>query len=393
MAQELIKIYKDIKKIRDYLIKEGKRRYKGDTCQSKLQETEKILSNLEETVGKFTKLITAGTLGQSDIKKGQKAIDNIQLLYEEIKTLCVPLEESNSGSESDSDWKEFDTMAVFDLKTAANLLPVMNDDELVTLQLIDSIELYESMLKDGDKIHLVNFVLKTRLSYGAKLRMSASYTTVTSMVTDMRKHLLTRKSDTALQTRLQNARQNNRSISDFGEEIERLFADLTIAQADGDLKKYEVLKPINERTAIKRFSDGLRDHRLSTIIAARNFTSLKDAIRSALDEEVTSPAPPVLQYHQRGRSNVRGRGARGNRGYYHRGRNSQPQTHNYRQNSHTGNYNTFRGTRYMRGTRGTNMRQSRSGYVPHKVHWASNEQSKHETSDTDQQNLNQFFRS
>ena len=39
----------------------------------------------------------------------------------------------------------------FDLRTAASLLAVMIDSEVVTRQLIDSIELYGTMLDDTNK--------------------------------------------------------------------------------------------------------------------------------------------------------------------------------------------------------------------------------------------------
>ena len=66
--------------------------------------------------------------------------------------------------------------------------------------------------------------------------------------------------------------------------------DLTIAQADGKTENLKILQPLNEKQAIKRFADGLRNKWLSTIIAARKFDSLKDAIQTAIDEETTTPS-------------------------------------------------------------------------------------------------------
>ncbi|XP_060809983.1 uncharacterized protein LOC132904069 [Amyelois transitella] len=116
-------------------------------------------------------------------------------------------------------------MPTFDLKTALHLMPCMNDTEANTKQLIDNIEYYDSLL-DTEQY--------------------------------------------------------------FGMQLSNLFVDLTISQAEGNSNKYEILKPLNEKIAIKRFADGLRNRRLSTIIAARNFNSLKDAIQAAQDEEVSS---------------------------------------------------------------------------------------------------------
>lgn len=107
----------------------------------------------------------------------------------------------------------------------------------------------------------------------------------------MKSLLLPKKSATAIQSKLQNIRQNNMTVRDFGKEIAELFVDLTISQADGNANSFKVVKPLNEKMAIKRFADGLRSRRLSTIIAARDFSSLKDAVQAAQEEdEVTSGA-------------------------------------------------------------------------------------------------------
>lgn len=104
----------------------------------------------------------------------------------------------------------------------------------------------------------------------------------------MRNQLLPQKAATAIQSKLQTIRQNERSVADFGKEISELFSDLTISQANGNTDHYDILRPLNEKLAIKRFADGLPNSRLSTIIAARNFSTLKDAIQAAHEEEMTS---------------------------------------------------------------------------------------------------------
>lgn len=187
---------------------------------------------------------------------------------------------------------------IFDLKIALNLLPVMTDDETVTKQLIENIEYYDSVLsKSVCKKKLINFVLKSRLSQMAKLKLSLDYDKTDDLIRDMRRHLLPRKSSTAIQAKLQYVRQNERTVADYGKELSELFVDLTISQADGNSASYDILKPINEKYAIKRFADGLRNRRLSTIIAARNFDSLKDAIQSAQDEDVVTTSKSEEVFH------------------------------------------------------------------------------------------------
>ncbi|KAH9641638.1 hypothetical protein HF086_009984 [Spodoptera exigua] len=89
------------------------------------------------------------------------------------------------------------------------------------------------------------------------------------------------------------------SISKFGDNLTDLFVGLTIAQSDENPKTSKILRPINEKLAIytskpsanlKRFADGLRNRRLSTIISARDYSQLKDAVRAAEDEELGQPS-------------------------------------------------------------------------------------------------------
>lgn len=185
----------------------------------------------------------------------------------------------------------------FDLKTAVSLLPTMDGTETVTNQLIDAIELYETIIKEADIKMLINFVLKTRLTQSAKLRLSNTYDTIKNLVDDMKTHLLTKKSATAIQTKIMSTRQGGRSIEHYGQELEDLLVNLTITQANNNPEAYKILKPINEKTAIHKFADGLRNEKLSTIIAAHGYNSLKDAIQGAKDQEVSMTSASTSQGH------------------------------------------------------------------------------------------------
>ncbi|XP_063635032.1 uncharacterized protein LOC134805716 [Cydia splendana] len=185
----------------------------------------------------------------------------------------------------------------FDVKTAIALLPVMTGQEDTTKQLIDGILMYSSILNSETQQVLIDFVLKTRLSSSAKLRLKTSYSSVELLVTDMRTFLLPKKSSESIQAQLYRARQGRRTIEAFGAEIEDLFVNLTISQADGNDSRYDILRPLNGKSAIKRFADGLADPKLSTIISSRQFTSLPEAIRTAIDEHSSSPQQDqVLRY-------------------------------------------------------------------------------------------------
>lgn len=84
---------------------------------------------------------------------------------------------------------------------------MVTNDVINVKQIIDNIDYYDSLLEKKEcKDKLINFVLKSRLSQSAKLKLSMTYSTVTQLLQDMRKHLLPQKGSTALQIKLQNIR-------------------------------------------------------------------------------------------------------------------------------------------------------------------------------------------
>ncbi|XP_075990364.1 uncharacterized protein LOC142986015 [Anticarsia gemmatalis] len=266
MEIELTSIFIQIKLLREYIVKLGPTRRQGKNFECKINEVRALYNKFKiviSNVDKFSEELTQLIHKIEDIYQNT-------IKFEHRSTLDAKMESEN-----------------FSLKTAVSLLPKMNGDEQMTQDLIDAIELYSSMLKDSDRVLLIKFVLSTRLSAAAKMRLCSNYVSVESLLSDMRKHLLTVKSDVAIQAKLARVRQCDRSISSYGAEIEKLMTDLTISQAGENQDAYEILHPLNEKYAIKKFADGLRDHRLGTIITARNLTSLKDAIRVAEDERCT----------------------------------------------------------------------------------------------------------
>ena len=274
MAEFLKTICEELIKIRVYLIKIGPSRRQGNICEKKLSEAKTLYQQYTKFLEEISRILQ--TKKEYEVKLINQFSENIEKLYSEIADLCKI--------------KPIDcvTMAKFDLKIALNLLPVINDTELTTMQLIDGIEYYDSVLEDASKSNLIEFVLKSRLSQSAKLKLSKKYNKVSELLRDMKLHLLPKKSFIALSSKLQSAKQSEKSISDYGQEISNLFVDLTISQSEGHEDSYDVLKRVNEKLAIKRFADGLRNRRLSTIIAARNYSCLNDAIQAAVDEDISS---------------------------------------------------------------------------------------------------------
>jgi hypothetical protein len=324
---QTLTIYNHLKVIRDNTVKLGpKTRNKAEIFREQLEKAEAQHSKLDVLIGEIKKTIgTENEVKQLDDIK--ICISKAKQVFNDIKTLCNSAECTEDLIKLEVKKESLPNMASFDIKVATGLLPIMTGSEAVTLQLIDGIEMYESLLPAKEHEILIKFVLKTRLTPNAKIRLNSSYSTVDLLIADMRTHLITRKSDTALSAKLSRARQGNRSVESFGKEIENLFVDLTISQANGDRTAYATLQTANERIAIKRFADGLEDTRIGTIIAAKGYNSLKDAIRCAVDEE----KPRQFEINKM----TRGHGSHNFRGFQR----GNP-TRNFRGR---GNYSNFRG--------------------------------------------------
>lgn len=366
MGDKLTLILNSLSKIRGYIVKLNYEQRKTSILQNKIEEAKAILSELDTEIVIINQKIKNSEIDDSEIVLIKEVIHNIKKLYTEIldfgknQDLLLPTVTDNTDPDI-TDKKRDPKMTSFDLKVAVSLLPVMDDTEPTTNKLIDAIELYDSMLNDEGKTLLIKFVLKTRLSNSAKLRLNISYDSVNDLLSDIKKHLLTKKAYTALQDKLNSARQGNRSIEEFGKELEDLFVNLTISQADGNPDAYNILKPLNEKTAIKRFADGLWNQKLSTIISSRNFLNLKDAIRAAQDEQVTqSNNNSQIMSVFRGRGNfdrnfTRGglqnqnfaRGANQNQNLMRGGNQTQNFRGTLQNRNFTRNTNNFRGTHGM----------------------------------------------
>lgn len=128
--------------------------------------------------------IKEGTIKSDDFPLYENCRKNFDLLYQEIKILCQPVVKPQNSSNMDS----------FELKTALHLLPVISDDETSVKQLIDNIQCYNSLLNKPEcKKNLIKFILKSRLSQSAKLRLKDDYTSVEALIRDMQIELLPKK--------------------------------------------------------------------------------------------------------------------------------------------------------------------------------------------------------
>lgn len=204
----------------------------------------------------------------------------------------------------------------FDLKTAAGLIPVATEKEESVLTLIDTVELYESMIREEDKEKLMNFVLKTRLGLSAKLQLENKYENVKDLVTDMRAKLLPVKSAAKIMGRLTSFKQTG-SLDRYCKDMEDMFNELSLAQQGSDEGVRKILRVENEKLAIQSFANGLKSTETRTVVKARGFKTLKEAIREAKEEEETRPREEHVLFN-RHREEQYGFANRG-RGFGYRG--------------------------------------------------------------------------
>lgn len=278
----------------------------------------------------------------------QERLKNINSKLESVKEEVAKTEAFNL-----SDTSELVNMGEkFDLRTAASLLPQLDGQESTTKRLIDAIELYRDLLDEDGKIFLITYILKTRLSENAKLRLEKTYNNVNNLIKDMRIHLLATKSEAVLSSELHSAKQKGKTIDEFGKNIETLLSELTISQAKGDDNATTILKRANEKIAINTFVNGLQNSELRTIIKARNYTSLKETITGALEENQnlspTREPPQSNIFHIRGHNSVTRGYYRGNRRPFRGQRYTSPNNNNNYKNTYYPNTNNKYNSNYTR---------------------------------------------
>lgn len=392
LITDLTDLYNKLCVLREYISKLGPERRGSELGVRKYSEARFEYEKLGCILSHVKSCIEQSEISSNDLTTINNLVTQIHSTYNKINTLtCVSTSSIGKTSEMATE--------KFDIRTAISLLPVMTGQEHVSKNLIDGIELYSSIISSDTHPQLINFVLKTRLSPSAKLRLKATYDSIENLLIDLKKYTLPKRSSVAMQSRMQSCKQGSRSIDAFGSELEDLFVNLTIAQAENDSAKYDILRPLNEKIAIKRFSDGLSNSRLSTIIAARQFDSLSEAIRTAIDEQsmTTDNNNHVMSVSRSfpQRSNF-------SRGYYHNRNNYS----NKRSNSHTpwnsrqgqGNPRVPRPLQsqsqrgHVRGARGRTRGAPGHSQKRYYVRHATHEGPVNSQTDIDDNLCNQFFR-
>lgn len=200
---ELQRVHQELERLYTNLIKDNQERRftpeviarKSEACDVLKQRLVNAYQVFTESKPKYTKLVEIVT----------KVVNSANKLHGDIRKILN--ERLRQVTEIDVDLSidvNINKMAEkFCLKTAGSLLPVMDDSENVTIQLIDAIEMYEKMLNEEGKSFLIMFVLKSCVS-------------CTELVSDLKKHFITKKSAIAISMKLHNLKQGSQTLDQYG---------------------------------------------------------------------------------------------------------------------------------------------------------------------------------
>lgn len=366
---EFNQLHNEIRSFRDNLKKDNTaRRQDISVTNRKLQELYKIKivkrqledkyadSNREpENVDIINEIITKLNVKITEIE------NHLESRKKESKLdICDPTGSINTSSDHNSHTPKLLTMSEnFDFKTAATLLHKLDGKIESVHQLIQGIELYEPTLCPAAKPLLLNYVLKVCIPYNDKIRFQSTYAESKSLIADLQKVFLPKHSAPALLFQMQNCKQNNKSIDQYGQLIAELMAKLTLAQAGNANENIEIFRKENEKVAIDVFARGIQNSELRTIIKAQNYQTLNEAINAAKEESVQSPHESAV-FHYNNYNNQR----RENKHKYYHPRNkpnNRSNSNNFQNNKKHSECN-YRQNQNFRGGNANYRGRSRTFY-------------------------------
>lgn len=206
----------------------------------------------------------------------------------------------------------------------------------------ESVELLQDYAEGVAEATLLKF-LKTTL-VGAAHGAIDNVATIDEAFNTLGGKFTIRVTPRAVEKEMQTKKQNAKSITDFGTEIEKLTAKLAAAHVSmGTFANEAAAANIVQPIAVQAFIEGLKDPQTAFFVRARNPTLLNRAISDALEVTPTSSSNTenVLFFHQGGYKN---RGSNNNRYYqnHYRGRGRGYGNYRDRGNGnfrgHNGNY-------------------------------------------------------
>lgn len=241
-------------------------------------------------------------------------------------------------------------------------------------QYIESVELLQDYATEVPEIDVLKF-MKVTLS-GAAHGSIDNVLTLNDAFTALKTKFSVKLTPRAVENEMASKKQQNKTITDFGSEIESLATKLAAAHvSQGTFATEAAAANIVQSVAVKSFVDGLQNPTTQFLLRARNPTSLNKAISDALEcnPETSKPKNETALWcnfqqntrghhsgwrgnqnncyrsrssgFRRGRGNFRGRGnyQRGNFQNNFQNNNNSQQRDNHNNNNNNNRNNNNRG--------------------------------------------------
>lgn len=205
--------------------------------------------------------------------------------FQNIKTIKNP----NNSKNIQSPKIELINKMALNISHALKIIPLF-DGKLTELHRFCScVEVIWSQIAKEDEKKLFMNILKTKLCGQAyEIVHYRDFATWEDLKLALENKFLKRRSQGAVSAELVCIVQDkNENVKSFASKVELLLYELNdICISKQGLANAEIIKKINESTALNSFQDGLKDN-LKIIIKSHHFNNLNDAIAQAIEEEIS----------------------------------------------------------------------------------------------------------
>ncbi|XP_065073982.1 myb-like protein P [Ochlerotatus camptorhynchus] len=283
-------------------------------------------------------------------------------------------QEEESESESDEEKTKPIMPPKLDLSLAIRVVDKYDGDAATLQSWLDSVQVLREDDPTVPEANFINF-LKSRLIGAARGSIDGTQT-LADATTALKTKFAIQLTPIAVEAELRALKQKNKTVTDFGSEVEKLATKLASAWVSKGVPftTEASAKPVVEPIAVQTFINGLKDQSAAYLVKSRNPKTLTAAISDALEVQPHASAesamwaqggyqPPFFNRgnrrgnHRGGRGNNYHGNRGGNRNYDGNGRNNRPHQNN---NGYRGNQNN-QGYRDDHGNN-RNQNHNRGGY-------------------------------
>lgn len=253
-------------------------------------------------------------MSRLSLRNGKKILRQLeeQTPDEETEDETLPsIKEENEDSEDNSFISLPDTLDADILKDnkipnmsklntdfALKIIPTFDGTASQLHRFLNCCEVVHKKLTSDDDKSLFLSIVQTKLTDKAyEVIKYTEYENYSDLKSELQKQFLEKRTLELIQNELVTIKQKPREEDlDFANRVERLLADLNSACSNTNNSQLpDPIKELNNRTALRAYQEGLRQP-LKLFIKACRFTTLKEAIESALIEGKSTPQQ--VAYHE-----------------------------------------------------------------------------------------------